>query len=389
MTDREQVAATFAEMFGGEAELAVRSPGRVNLLGEHTDYNDGFVLPIAIDRDIVMVGRKRKASTVTAYTDNLSQDCSFDLSSIERVGRPTWINYLMGVADQLAKAGVSLSGAEVAFRGDVPFGAGLSSSAALEVATALTLLGLSGSSMEAVELALLCQRAENSFVGVQCGIMDQFVCRLGEEGKALFLDCRSLDYDLVPLGQAGVLVMICNSKVRRGLAASEYNTRRRECEEAVEELRAVMPGITSLRDVTPEDVERHADALSPLHARRARHVATENRRVVDGVEALRRGDLGLFGELMNASHGSLRRDYQVSCPELDSLVDLACEVEGVFGARMTGAGFGGCTVALVAEDAEGEFVKRVDDGFVELFGYRPELYSCRPVDGARSLGGPA
>lgn len=385
MTDREQVAGRFAELFGVTPEVVVRSPGRVNLLGEHTDYNGGFVLPIAIDRDIVMAGAKRADSKVNAFTVNLSQDQSFDLGGIVRRDRPTWINYLMGVARQLQDAGVNLSGADIAFSGDVPFGAGLSSSAALEVATALVLLELAGGGMDGVELALLCQRAENDFVGVQCGIMDQFVCRLGQKDKALFLDCRSLEYELVPLGASDVRVMICNSKVRRGLAASEYNTRREECRKAVDELRTHLPGIESLRDVTLDQLRAHRDALAPLHYRRARHVVTENRRVLDGVAALRSGDLEEFGRLMDASHESLRTDYQVSCPELDVLVELARGVRGVYGARMTGAGFGGCTVALIRREAEEEFIRRITDGFVDAFGYHPEVYSCAPVDGARVL----
>ena len=298
-------------------------PGRVNLLGEHTDYNDGFVFPMAIDAGIQIAGALNGTSQVNLYSLNYAAEESFLLEEIAPSEKNPWANYLKGVFWQFQKLGYKPQGADLVIQGNVPQGAGLSSSAALEVAAALLLATLHSWRLDAVDLVKLAQKAENEFVGVACGIMDQFASMLGQEDHALFLDCRTLDYEAVPLplAERGLAVAVVNSGVRRGLAGSEYNTRRRQCEEAVQLLRERIPGIKALRDVGAEHLNLVNELPDPL-AKRARHVVTENARVLEGVAALKAGDLEKFGRLLNASHESLRDDYDVSCRELDLLVEL-------------------------------------------------------------------
>ena len=378
---RKSLLARFGEVYGGEPRT-FRAPGRVNLIGEHTDYNDGFVLPVAIDRDILFAARARDDRLVRLHSQNFGASSEFSLDEIRRDEAQPWSNYARGVAlylqRELGDRAKELRGMDVVISGNVPVASGLSSSAALEVGTATTLLGLAGLELDGVRKALLCQTAENKFVGVNCGIMDQYISALGRAGHALLIDCRSLAYELVPLSDAGYRVVVADTTVRRGLAGSEYNVRRAQCEEAVRILgeRLAKP-IRALRDIAPEELAEHAPALPEIVRKRALHVVGENARTLAAVAALRAGDLEAFGRLMDESHASLRDLYEVSSPELDALVAAAQKVEGVLGARMTGAGFGGCAVALVHEDAIREFEERVGREYQAKMVRSALFYVCQ------------
>ncbi|MBN1640452.1 MAG: galactokinase [Anaerolineae bacterium] len=371
----------YARQYGSAPEIVVRAPGRVNLIGEHTDYNDGYVFPIAIDRSVLVAASARSDRTVRLYAADFGEGDRFSLDDIEHAPVHRWSNYQRGVAAVLQERGLPLPGLDVAVASDVPIGAGLSSSAALEVAMAVTWQALAGFALERTELALLCQRAENTFVGVNCGIMDQFISALGRKNAALLIDCRTLDYRPAFLPQ-DVSVVIMDTTVQRGLADSAYNTRRAECEEGVRLLAAHLPGITALRDVPLDAFAHHAHALPENVRQRCRHVITENARVLEAIEALDRGDAPRFGGLMNASHVSLRDDYQVSCAELDTMVEAAWDAPGVFGARMTGGGFGGCAVALVESDRADAFSQQVGAAYAAATGLSPNLYICTAEAGA-------
>lgn len=381
---KELILQQFREQFPKAAEpLVVWAPGRVNLLGEHTDYNDGFVFPMAIDVGITMAGAFNGTDQVNIYSVNFSARDSFSLQELVPSATQKWSNYIRGVCQQFALLGFELKGLDLVVEGNVPQGAGLSSSAALEVAAAVLLDALHGWEQDRVELVKLAQRAENDFVGVDCGIMDQFASMMGQENHALFLDCRSLGYDLIPLPfeRQGYAVAVVNSRVQRGLVDSEYNLRREQCEGAVELLGRELSGIKSLRDVAMEHLPL-VNGLPDVLAKRARHVVTENNKVLAGIKALEAGDLVQFGELLTASHLSLRDDFEVSRKELDLLVELALGVPGVLGARMTGAGFGGCIIALVPERALREFKERVFQGYKEETGLEAEIYVFKPTAGA-------
>ena len=398
----ERLRQTFRTEFGVEPDVIARAPGRVNLIGEHTDYNDGFVLPVAIDRDVRVAARRRPDGEAHLFAASFGRRSRFDLADIGHDPRERWSDYERGVAAVLQSAGFVLGGFDAVIEGEVPSGAGLSSSAAVEVATGTALKALFDLDIDAVRLALLCQRAENEFVGVACGIMDQFISALGRKGHALFLDCRSLETQHVPVGAAadgaaagagtgvgGVQIVVADTAVKRGLVDSEYNRRRAECQEAVRLLGERLPGVRALRDVTPEDLSRYGEALPPVVRRRARHVVTENARVLESVAALSVGDLTTFGRLMHQSHVSLRDDYEVTVPELDVMVDAALAVPGVLGTRMTGAGFGGCTVSLVEDGAVERFLAVVPEAYRSRTGLEPRVFPCRVVDGARLLAGGA
>lgn len=379
-----RVRQAFAQKFGGEC-FFVRAPGRVNLIGEHTDYNEGFVFPIAIDREVRYAVAPRTDRQVVLYSVNFQADTSFSLDRVEKDPQQIWSNYVRGVAFVLQEAGYSLRGMNAVVEGDVPIGAGLSSSAAMEVGALLAFQAVSDFQVEPVRAALLAQKAENHFVGVNCGIMDQFVSRLGVKGHALLIDCRSLSYEAVPIGDEAVRVVVADTRVKRGLVDSEYNRRRAECERAVALLKPHLPGIRALRDVSLQQLHQHSARLPNETLRRARHVISENERCLRSVEALRRGDLETFGRLMDESHASLRDDYEVSCRELDLLVEAAHAVPGVLGSRMTGAGFGGCTVSLVRTDAVERFRSEVARAYQEATGKAPEILVCRPEAGASIL----
>jgi galactokinase len=378
------VEQQFHAIHGIAPEVVVRAPGRVNLIGEHTDYNEGFVLPAAIDRSINFAGRGRRDRVVRVHSLDFNASVEFSLDDIQKDGRHAWSNYVRGVSKYLEEDGHRLSGADLVFGGDVPREAGLSSSAAVEVGTAAFWNKLLRLELDPVYLVKLARRAENQFVGVPCGIMDQFISGLGRRDHALFLDCRDLAYRHVPL-RDDVKIVVCNSGVKRALAQSEYEVRLKQCRQAVAELAARGVPATSLRDVKLEDLEAADSALADVLLRRARHVVSENERVLEAIKVLEAGDLERFGRLMNASHESLRDDYEVSSKELDLLVELAWKQPGVLGARMTGAGFGGCTVNLVRQEAAQSFAEAVRRGYQDTLGLKAEVYICKASPGALSV----
>lgn len=377
----------FQELFGNAPHVIVRAPGRVNLIGEHTDYNDGFVFPAAIERSIWMAASPRPDGQIRAYALNFDQSSTFSLENHTSTQAPTekWSNYLRAMVWVLQQEGYALTGMNVVTYGTVPIGSGLSSSASLLVAGGLLLSSIIGEQIDPVRLALLAQRAEREFVGVNVGIMDQFISSLGKRNHALFIDTRTLEFEPVPLPASGFQIVIADTNKQRGLVDSEYNTRRAECEQAVVLLQSALPEIIALRDVSPEDFERHAHLLPTTVQKRARHVVTEDARVLESITALKSGDLDRFGELMNASHESLKDDYQVSCPELDALVVASRSIEGVYGSRMTGAGFGGCTVSLVADEAVEEFQKRVPNLYHQAAGLQTTILITKAEQGAERL----
>ncbi len=378
------VRQRFEDVFGGEPATVVRAPGRVNLIGEHTDYNDGYVLPVAIDRSVLVAAAPREDRQVVIHALDFGASTEFSLDAIEHDQVETWSNYQRGVAYFLEEQGIKLPGLNAVIVGDIPIGSGLSSSAAIEVSMAYTWQVLAGFELNRVELALLCQRAESEFVGINCGIMDQFVSALGQRHHALLIDCRSLDYQSVPL-PTGAAIIVADTMKQRGLVDSEYNTRRRECEEGVRILQRFLPQVQALRDVPTGQFREYEGQLPENVRKRCRHIVYENERVLKSVAALQAGDLDAFGQLMNESHVSLRDDYEVSCVELDIMAEAAWRVDGVYGSRMTGAGFGGCTVSLVAEEAIEGFRDQVAAAYEEATGIVPQIYVCRAEDGVSKL----
>jgi len=377
--DLQRIVRDSQSRFGGEPKV-YRAPGRVNLIGEHTDYNDGFVLPAALELATYAAIAPRSDRTLRVHSLLKDETVSFDLDEAEPTPRKDWSDYVRGVAVVLRDAGHRLAGADLLIDGDVPLGAGLSSSAAIEVATGYALLSNSGLPIDLTRLALACQRAENEFVGMRCGIMDQLIACYGATGRALLIDCRSLERRLVPI-DAKVRLVMSNSMVHHQHAAGEYNLRRRDCEEGVRRLSAVLPGIKALRDVTPEQLEEHADLLTPVIYRRCRHVVTENDRTVRAADALEAGDLVLVGRLMHESHVSMRDDFEISCPEVDAMVEVNAAVDGVYGARMTGGGFGGCTISLVEASAVEAFTEKVARGYRAATGLEPRIFTSPPAAG--------
>ena len=369
----------FQQSFGSRPRI-FRAPGRVNLIGEHTDYNDGFVMPAAIEFDTWIAAGPRPDRTLHATSIEFNETVDLPLDQLEGPPRAHWSDFIRGVAAVLETKGHRLSGANLIVHGQVPIGAGLSSSASLEVATALALLSSAKSDVPPLDLVKLSQRAEHEYVGTRCGIMDQFIAVFGEYGHALMLDCRSLQYELLAI-PSDVRLVICNSMVRHNLASGEYNRRRADCETGVQLLRKHLPRIAALRDVTVTDLEKYRSDLPDIIYRRCRHVISENQRVLDAANALRTNDLSRFGELMRASHHSLRDDYEVSCRELDVLVDLAFECPGVYGSRMTGGGFGGCTITLVRSDSVKHLEKKITTGYHTVTGITPSIYVCSAAQG--------
>ena len=371
----------FRQLYSNEPRL-FSAPGRVNLIGEHTDYNDGFVLPMAIDRRTVVAMAPRNDGRVRCLSTEFDEPIEFELNADLKPAHD-WANHVRGVAACLLRDEYNLRGADLLIASDVPLGAGLSSSAALEIAVGYGLLKLAEHVVDPVRLALAAQKAEHEFAGTQCGVMDQFIACLAREGHALKIDCRTLEYEAVPVDLSDARVVVVNSMVKHELASSEYNQRRAECEEAVRRLAGHLPGIQSLRDVELEEFDQWADALPEPIRRRANHVITENARTLAAVEALRLGQLSHFGKLMKASHESLREDYQVSCRELDLLVEIAGRHSGVYGARMTGGGFGGCTVNLVKTDQVESFMDETAEAYRWVIGIQPEIYVCQASGAVR------
>jgi galactokinase len=384
LIETNTLRAAFRELYGTEPRL-FRAPGRVNLIGEHTDYNDGFVLPMAIERATLVAAAARTDRRVRVHSLSLKESAEFDLDQPGPTRRGIWLDYVEGVAQSLMGRGAQLRGADLAIDSDVPVGAGLSSSAALEVSVGLALLSVSGVEMDRVSLALAGQRAEHVYVGTMCGIMDQFVAALGEEGHALLIDCRALTATPLPLDTSSMVVAICDTNVNHALASSEYNTRRAECERGVSILSEFLPGIRALRDVSVRDFEKYEERLPEPIRRRCRHVVTEDARTLAAAEALRAGELARMGLLMVLSHESLRDDYEVSCRELDIMVEIALKLEGVAGARMTGGGFGGSTVNLVRRDALDEFRETIEREYNKATNKHPTIYISEPGAGAKEI----
>jgi galactokinase len=373
----DRLRAVFRRRFGSESSLVVRAPGRVNLIGEHTDYNDGFVMPLALQQAAWIAARPRSDRLVVLWSENFAALQEFSLDHIAHAsGAGLWSNYTRGAAAVLLQQGHLLSGMDAVIWGDVPIGAGLSSSAALEVASAQALAAVSGLVLDPLETARLTQRAEIEFVGVNCGIMDQMISVMGQEGHALLIDCRSLACKPVPIPHDSVIV-IADTMKRRDLVDSKYNERRAECEAG-----ARLLSVSSLRDVTLQAFERDQALLPEPVRRRCRHVVHENSRVLECVEALQADDAQAAGRLMVQSHESLRDDYEVSCPELDLMVELALQQEGVHGARMTGAGFGGCTVNLMARTQAERFESELIHKYAAATGIVPSVYICTASQGA-------
>ncbi len=382
MDDHNDVrrAEQFHRQFDTTPTHSTRAPGRVNLIGEHTDYNDGFVLPVAIDRAAYVLGRARSDRRVRVFAAALDEFAEIDLDALQPGVADGWAAYVAGMADFLGRDGYQVGGADLLIDGDVPQGAGLSSSAALEVATGSMLLALAGEPIDRVALARTGQQTENQYIHVQSGIMDQMISALGQADHALLIDCRDYSTDPVPL-PPNVQIVVCNSKVKRELAQSGYNERRAQCDEAVRILQTVLPNIHALRDVSSAQLAEHAHQLPPVVLKRARHIVTENERVLESRDALQAGDLPRFGQLMNEAHRSYRDDFEASVPAIEVLVDAAWSVPGVIGSRLTGGGFGGCTVSLVVPDAVEQFRHDVTTAYRQAMGYDPDIYVCEASDG--------
>lgn len=383
-----RLKSKFTDIYGDTPghKLAIgRSPGRANLLGEHTDYNQGYVMPMAIGRDILVAAQRRSDRVLSVYSMDYNERITVPLGLLKMRQEDGWANYVKGVAWGLENTGKRLEGFNLAISGDVPLGAGLSSSAALELACAAAMTAVSEWPWEPVAMAKLCQRAENQFMGVQCGIMDQLACAASRPGEALFLDCRSLESESLPVNLGTTRLLLVFSGVTRGLAGSAYNERREECTQALKLLQERNPKYQALRDVGVVAFERHKAHLPARLRARAEHVVHENDRVLKAREALKAGDAQAFGALMTKSHQSLRRLYEVSCEELDLLVDLALGVEGVLGARLTGAGFGGCTLNLVEESALARFKDVIARDYRKKTGLNPTFIPVEPADPAGEL----
>jgi len=377
----EHLIKAHRKEFGRNPEIIVQAPGRVNLIGDHTDYNDGYVLPMAIERYIWVALSKRKDSYIRFYSLDHEDRKRVNLQNLRYKKEDRWANYCKGVFSVLHNKGYDIGGLDMTITGNIPEGAGLSSSAALEVATAFAIKNLFELKISKVELANYTQEAENKFVGVQCGIMDQFISILGKKGNAMFLDTRTLKYKYIPFGFKDVKVLITNSNVPRGLLESEYNERRKDCEKCVEVLKEKKHG-SALRDYNLSDLQDIMGMLPEVTRRRCVHVVEENQRVLKAEGVVEHGDLIMLGKLMNRSHESLRDFYEVSCPELDWLVKRAWETDGVYGSRMTGAGFGGCTVTLIEGKAIPVFESRIQQ-YERIFGFTPEIYISKPADGVK------
>jgi galactokinase len=388
LPDAASALANEARSRWGRRARLFRSPGRVNLIGEHTDYNDGFVLPAAIEFSTWAAAVHRDDGIFVARSENFAETFEFRLDALPKAPERHWTDYVVGVLRAALDAGWRGHGAEFLIWGEVPIGAGLSSSAALETVVALALFSITGSAtgteMTRTEIAQLCQRAEREFVGAQVGIMDQFVACHARSSHALLLDCRSLEHRYVRLPESAKLV-VCNTMVHHSLASSAYNQRRAECEEGVRLLALRLPGIRALRDIIPEQLEQFRDDLPPVIYRRCRHVIRENGRVLAASAALEHNDLRRFGELMFQSHQSLRDDYDVSCAELDLMVELASALPGVYGARMTGGGFGGCTINLVSADDADAFRTEIAERYFSATGKKPAIYITGAADGAEEI----
>ena len=380
--DSDTLKQQFQQRLGRQADGVARAPGRVNLIGEHTDYNDGFVLPIAIERHTLAAWAVRDDRRATFASSQMEGEATIDLDAKIVPGEPAWTNYPRGVAAGLAAHGVALRGIDILFWSDVPLGGGLSSSAALEVATATAMTAAAGATVEPTAMARICQQAEHEFAGAPCGIMDQSISIMGRAGHALLLDCRSNETRQIPFDDPALTLLVINTDVKHAINDGGYAARRRQCEEAARKL-----CLHSLREADAAMISR-AEAegtLTGVHLMRARHVVGEIARTLDAVEALEKGNFHRFGELMVASHASLRDDYEVSCVELDAVVEAAMGCDGVYGARMTGGGFGGCAIVLAVQAKAEAILRTIVEGFEQRFGHTPPSFATRAADGAEVL----
>jgi galactokinase len=388
MTKVQELKKQFAEQFGGSTDdiRVFHCPGRVNLIGEHTDYNGGYVFPAALTLGTYMLIRAREDQQVRFASTNFPTHKTISLTELRNEPGDGWINYPKAMLDVLQKEGYRFGGYDVLYSGDLPNGAGLSSSASIEVVTGYGFLQMENQSVDRVKLALLAQKAENTFIGVNCGIMDQFAVANGRSEHAIMLDCDRLAYELVPFQSGDYRLVISNTNKRRGLVDSAYNERRQQCENAVNELKVKFPSLKLLGELTLEQYEENESVIQdPVVRKRARHVVEEIDRVLRSVEALKANDLIRFGQLMNQSHESLKDLYEVSCRELDVLVEEARKVPGVLGSRMTGAGFGGCTVTVVHQDQIDQFVQEVGASYTNATGLKADFYVCQIGNGVREV----
>ncbi len=384
----ETLKSKFLELYGEDKNQihAYFAPGRVNLIGEHTDYNGGYVFPCALSFGTYLLARKNGDDVVRFATTNFDHRDEISLNdTFEKKGN-AWVNYPLGVINELRKQAMEIEGLDLLFSGDIPNGAGLSSSASIEMVTGTAMNDLFGFKIEKMDLVKIGQKAENNFVGVNCGIMDQFASGMGAENHALFLNCETLEYKKVPLVLDGIKIVITNTNLRRGLADSKYNERRSQCEKAVEEISKVQ-SIPNLSRLSLEEFNQLSENITDdVVKRRAHHVISENDRTLRAIKALNEGDIQEFGRLMNGSHDSLRDDYEVTGKELDTLVEEARKVDGTIGSRMTGAGFGGCTVSLVKEEAIDDFIETVGTNYEKKIGLKADFYIAEVGDGAKKIG---
>lgn len=390
----EELKRQFIDIYGGnEDDLRIFSaPGRVNLIGEHTDYNGGFVFPAALSMNTTVIVRKNGTNKLHLCATDLPNHVEADISNLGGYKHLKWGNYQIGVAYELEKLGYEIVGCDMLYHGTVPYGGGLSSSASIEVATAIMFTTFSNekkgikNDIDMIEMAKVSQRTEHTYAGVNCGIMDQFASAMGKKNHAIFLNCKNLDYSLVPLEMNGYKLVIANTNKKRGLADSKYNERRAECEAAFEILKGAVEGAECLGDISAEEFEKNAHLIKDETVKkRAKHVIYEDDRVLKSVEALKAGELEKFGSLMTQSHNSLRDLYEVTGIELDTLVEEALKVEGTIGSRMTGAGFGGCSVSLVREDAVDKFIETVGKNYEDKIGYAASFYVSDISDGGREI----
>lgn len=381
-----EFAKHFERLFAARPEL-YRAPGRVNLIGEHTDYNDGFVLPAALGFSTYVATAPRRDRKLVIHSEEFSDNFEFDLDHLPQHRTGTWCDYVLGVAHTLRQQGWKLEGTSLLVHGEVPIGAGLSSSAAIEVASALALLSPSKIRLPLLEIAKLCREAENNFVGAKVGIMDQFVSCMGRAGHALLLDCRSLDFKLVAI-PASIKLVVCNTTVKHDLATGAYNSRREECEAGVRFFAKRDPSVRALRDVSFDLLQKHAAELTPTILKRCTHVIRENWRTLEAARCLADGDLASLTGLMRDSHRSLRDLFEVSCQELDVMVEAAEGLPGFCGGRMTGGGFGGCTINLVQQEQAEAFAVQIAERYQRATGITPQIYVCSAEDGAQAVSQP-
>jgi galactokinase len=383
MQDPDVLRSMHRSRFNAEPRLFV-APGRVNLIGEHTDYAEGFVMPAAINFATLTAISPRSDGKIVLYSENYGEQKNFEAAALPAHGSKEWTDYPLGVVSILAGEGHKIPGFSLSIWSDVPLGSGLSSSAALEVSTALAVLSLVGATYPGPVLARLCQRAENEFVGANCGIMDQFISVNGKENHALLLDCRDLSFRLAPIPDHVALV-IANTMVKHSVAGGDYKTRRAESEAACAIIASHRPGVPFLRDATLEDLDKWGHEMEPKSLLRARHVVSENLRTVAACDALLRGDLTELGRLMAEAHRSYSQDFEGSCVEADAMVELAQDLPGLIGARLTGGGFGGCTVNLVEKQDAAQFAAELGRRYAARFGITPEIHVCQAAGGAHAL----